>query len=120
NVAGTLWDRSVLVHRRGFCSKFLILSRGPDGQPGGFLYPDLSPPTTAIPVIAHEKNPLPFLAGVAAVTNSELIKSKFIDYSPSSIDPALPAHSYDLLQWAQDDISNHNLQSTVGIGGSGS
>ena len=37
----------------------------------------------------------------------------------SSYDPTHP-NNYDLQQWAQDDISNQNIQSTVGIGGSGS
>jgi len=112
------WDRGGYPSRRAFYSKFLILSSGPDEQLGVFLYSDADPPTLPSQLLANENNALPFSIwdGVADFTANAVIQQTTISSVPSS-DPTRPS-SYDLQQAAQDDISNHNLQSTVGIGGS--
>jgi len=130
---GLFWDRGGFQYRRAFYSKFLVLSGGPDQVPGVFLYADADmqslPSGAAVNLIANENNALPFaldiLGGVAGggfttqvsipVTGINTVPT--FTYAPSS-DPTRPS-SYDLLQAAQDDISNHNLQATGGIGGSG-
>jgi prepilin-type N-terminal cleavage/methylation domain-containing protein len=134
------WDRgSVFGIRRAFYSKFLILSGGPDRLPGVFLYPDadlqalaagnngLVTATSAL--IANENNALPF--SVPLPNRQPRPGMDVVDFSASatipagnltinyneSDDPTWPSSS-DLIQAAQDDISNHNLRATGGIGGS--
>jgi hypothetical protein len=126
--APLLWDRSpTYAYRRAFYSKFLIVSGGLDGQVGVFLYSDADllklaqQPNAAASwaLIANENNAMPFSAtDVADFTQSPYLiptNKQTISYSPSS-DPTRPS-SYDLLQVAQDDISNQNIQTTVAIGG---
>ncbi len=135
--AGLFWDRGGFPYRRAFYSKFLVLSGGPDLVPGVFLYSDPGLKSlganAAKYLIANENNALPFglelfgadsssspNAGFEAVTSIPATSpNKFptFPYGPST-DPTYP-NSYDLLQGGQDDISNHNLQATGGIGGSG-
>ena len=102
---GDFWDRSapsgtLYSQRRAFYSKFLVVSWGQDGMPGIFGYYDellQSPPTTASQLIQHE-NPAP-------------------QFDPTAY-PSATGLTPQLQQYGLDDISNHNLQSTGGIGGS--
>jgi prepilin-type N-terminal cleavage/methylation domain-containing protein len=123
----TFWDRGGSYGgRRAFYSKFLILSGGLDQQLGVFLYSDAALTalgTNGAPtaLIANENNALPFAltsqtGGVADFTVGPNVQ-KTISFDPS-LDPTNPSSS-DLLQAAQDDISNQNIQVTIGIGGSG-
>jgi hypothetical protein len=123
------WDRgSTYAGRRAFYSKFLILSGGLDGQVGVFLYTDavlnnLGPIKAAQALIANENNAMPFSptdptgTPVADFTSAAQYSTTTISYIQSS-DPTNPSTG-DLLQAAQDDISNQNIQTTVGIGGGG-
>ncbi|MFI5460506.1 MAG: prepilin-type N-terminal cleavage/methylation domain-containing protein [Isosphaerales bacterium] len=129
---GVLWDRGGFPFRRAFYSKFLVLSGGQDQVPGVFLYSDADMLSlgsgAAVNLIANENNALPFALDILGggtdgfktqvsipVTSPNTVPT-FL-YGPST-DPTRPS-SYDLLQGGQDDISNHNLQATGGIGGSG-
>jgi hypothetical protein len=113
------WDRGGYASRRAFFSKFLILSGGPDQQPGVFLYPDGGTQPTASQLLANENNAMPFsiwdTTQIADFTSNALIQSITLPTTTSG-NPTQPS-SYDLQLAAQDDISNHNLQSTVAIGG---
>jgi hypothetical protein len=122
------WDRSSGGFRRAYYSKFLILSGGPDETPGVFLYSDAALAKAASPataLIANENNAMPFSVGSRAgmdvvdftVTATIASGSTAVSYNPSN-DPTQPSSS-DLIQAAEDDISNQNLVSTGGIGGSG-
>ncbi len=123
----TFWDRgSSYGGRRAYYSKFLILSGGPDAQPGVFLYSDADIQSyganAAWPLIANENPALPFSASQSAsgfvdFTQSGTYSSTVIPYSPS-VDPTRPSSS-DLLQAAQDDITNQGLGGAVGSGGGG-
>ena len=128
------WDRSGNFARRAYYSKFLILSGGPDKQPGVFLYSDAdlnalaTAGTAAFCLIANENNAMPFGmdmfgGGTAGFTTTVTIPTGTGGANPfftnvSSGDPTRPS-TYDLRQSAQDDISNHNLQAVSSIGGSG-
>jgi prepilin-type N-terminal cleavage/methylation domain-containing protein len=120
------WDRSFnpgFGSRRAFYSKFLIASGGPDEIVGIFRYPDTSPPNSASQLIANENNAMPYsnVDNVADFTLNATLQHTSIPVNtgnPSSNDPTNP-NSYDLQQAAQDDITNHNLLATGGIGGSG-
>jgi hypothetical protein len=126
------WDRGGSFARRSYYSKFLILSGGPDKQPGVFLYSDAQMTQlgdNAAPyLLANENNAMPFAldmfgGGTAGFTTTAAIPTGTGGGNPfftnvSSFDPTQPS-TYDLRQSAQDDISNHNLQSVSGIGGSG-
>ena len=81
----------------------------------------------AAPLIANENSAMPFGldlfgGGTAGFTTTVTIPAtgggnpSFTN--TSSGDPTRPS-TYDLRQSAQDDISNHNLQSVSGVGGSG-
>jgi len=120
------WDRGGFPYRRAFYSKFLVLSGGQDQVPGVFLYANADMKslgsTAASYLIANENNALPFAmdlfgGGTAGFTTNVSVSNTTFPYGPSP-DPTHPS-SYDLLQGGQDDISNHNLQATGGIGGSG-
>jgi prepilin-type N-terminal cleavage/methylation domain-containing protein len=127
---GFYWDRGGYSFRRAFYSKFLILSAGQDTLPGVFLYADTDMQTLqtaaagAAPyLIANENNALPFSVGTrAGLDVGDLYANPTITNltcpSTPSQDPTHPS-SYDLQQSAQDDITNHNLQSGGAIGGSG-
>lgn len=119
--APNLWDRSG-GGRRAYYSKFLILSGGQDGTPGVFLYSDAVlqgfGQQASFPLIANENSALPFSVNdFCDLSQNAIYSSKTISYNPSN-NPQLP-NSSDLLQAAQDDITNHNIQTTVAIGGGG-
>jgi prepilin-type N-terminal cleavage/methylation domain-containing protein len=138
---GTYWDRSG-GPRRAFYTKFLILSGGQDQAPGVFLYSDAAmqsfqganyaPAGAASFLIANENGAMQFgmdifsgagsagssanpNAGFATGGSATIGTSKF--GATLSNDLTFP-YSYDLQQAGQDDITNHNLQATGGIGGS--
>jgi prepilin-type N-terminal cleavage/methylation domain-containing protein len=124
----TFWDRgTVYGGRREYYSKFLIVSSGLNQQLGVFLYSDtaiqVSGPNNASVVatalIANENNAMPFGLDLVDFTQTASIPGTppTISYNPSN-NPTSPSSS-DLIQGAQDDISNQNIQSTVAIGGSG-
>ncbi len=119
------WDRGgTYGGRRAYYSKFLIVSGGLDGQPGVFLYSDARPSGDDRqqrgdgPDRQREQR-----HAVQRSTSSTSPRTPVrppaptITYDPSS-DPTNPSSS-DLLQAAQDDISNQNIQTTSGIGGGG-
>jgi prepilin-type N-terminal cleavage/methylation domain-containing protein len=139
------WDRGgTYPYRRAFYSKFLILSGGLDQQPGVFLYSDTAlaeagsdkagVPNASKMLIANENNAMPFGmdlfgSGTSSSPNAGFVSSVSIPASgtgtyPSftssgtSGDPSYP-YTYDLMQSAGDDISNHNITSGGSIGGSG-
>jgi prepilin-type N-terminal cleavage/methylation domain-containing protein len=133
--SGTLyWDRGSTYHgRRAFYFKFLILSGGLDGLPGVFIYSDTNLAAQAHPawaLIANENNAMPFSpTDPATPPIADFTKSatyNYTTYPPTgytssnsySGDPTNPS-TYDLLTNAQDDITNQNIQITVGIGGAG-
>jgi type II secretory pathway pseudopilin PulG len=123
----SFWDRGGYP-RRAFYSKFLILSGGPDKQPGVFLYADIDfqqmGPNAGLYLIANENNALPFAmdvlgGGIAGFTAHAMYPNGGGSFGANpSNDPTHPS-SYDLRQSAQDDITNQNLQTTGAIGGSG-
>jgi hypothetical protein len=127
---GLPWDRGG-GYRRAFYSKFLVLSAGPNGQPGVFLYSDpaLQALGQAAPLalIANENNAMQFGLDLIdpsghGFTNSATIQNTRIPVdptNPSSVDPTTPT-SFDIQLAGQDDITNHNLQSAGGLGGPGS
>ncbi len=119
----TFWDRgSTYPARRAFYSKFLILSGGLDSTPGVFLYNDtelgnlVANNKGAWALIANENLALPFSAsptgGFVDFTQNPV-------YPGTSIDPAKYPSSADLIQAAQDDITNQNNATTSGTGGAG-
>ena len=121
------WNRTAANYhyRRAFYSKFLILSGGQDGQPGVFLYSDATLSTATNPawaLIANENNAMPFSATDATSGGFTIDFTTTAQYGGSSItytetqDPTTPSTG-DLIQYGQDDITNHNLQSTGGFGG---
>jgi prepilin-type N-terminal cleavage/methylation domain-containing protein len=124
NPGGPLfWDRGAgngYGARRAFYSKFLILSGGLDGQLGVFLYSDAhlaQQSNISWSLIANENNALPFSVNdFADFTATASYSGTTISYNPSP-DPTNPSSS-DLIQFAGDDISNQNLQTSVAIGGS--
>jgi prepilin-type N-terminal cleavage/methylation domain-containing protein len=132
---GQFWDRGgTYPTRRAFYNKFLILSSGQDQLPGVFLYSDAAMQgmaANASPyLIANENNAMQFsldmfpnLSGLGpGGSTSYNVHSPgsppSFNSSNSSVDPTNPG-SWDVQQAGQDDISNHNLQATGGIGGSG-
>jgi hypothetical protein len=122
------WDRgSTYGNRRAFYSKFLILSAGLDGQLGVFLYSDALLSASKNPawaLIANENNAMPFSATdttsggfTVDFTANAQYGSTSIAYT-DTVDPTTPSTG-DLIQYGQDDISNQNIQVSVGIGGGG-
>jgi hypothetical protein len=122
------WDRGTTYGaRRAFYSKFLIVSSGPDQQLGIFRYTDLDlqglgQTGAAKGLIANENNAMPFgldvFSAAGGFVNNPTISTNTINYNLSP-DPTHPT-TYELIQAAQDDISNQNQQPTGGAGGSGS
>jgi prepilin-type N-terminal cleavage/methylation domain-containing protein len=116
------WDRgtSSFAARRAFFTKPLILSGGPDQQPGVFLYPDSpSLPPNATQLLAVENNAMPYLFDFTAAaqvpsTTSTLPSGPYISSAPG--DSSYP--TYQLRENGRDDISNQNRQATGGVGGS--
>ncbi len=116
------WDRgtSSFAARRAFFTKPLILSGGPDQQPGVFLYPDSpSLPPNATRLLAVENNAMPYLFDFTAAaqvpsTTSTLPSGPYISSAPG--DSSYP--TYQLRENGRDDISNQNRQATGGVGGS--
>jgi hypothetical protein len=103
---GQAWDRSS-NYRRAFYSKFLIVSSGPDKQLGLFQYDDatlLALSNPAAGLIYNENSAMPY--SFDYTTNAHVPSASATISAPSA--------SYDLQQNGQDDIINHNLQSSVG------
>ena len=125
------WDRgSTYSTRRAFYSKFLIVSGGLDGQLGVFIYSDanLAQQTNiAWALIANENNALPFsptdptpgVSHIADFTANAQYQNLTVQYNSNDLLDSTNPSSYTLFQGAQDDINNHNLQSSAGIGGGG-
>ncbi len=130
----TYWDRGTTYgSRRAYYSKFLIVSSGLNQQLGVFLYSDAAISTlganAAAALIANENLAMPFgwsPSGSGFVPDVDFTAHASYQIStipvapanPTSLDPNHPT-SYDVIQGAQDDISNQNIQLTVAIGGSG-
>jgi len=128
---GVDWDRSGTSYRRAFFTKFLVLSGGPDQAPGVFLHSDavLNSFATAdiasVHLIANENNAMPFgwtqgttTPDVDFISNATIPSGlSTINYNVLNI-PSYPT-TYEVMQAAQDDITNQSLQATGGIGGSG-
>ncbi len=124
-VTGVPWDRGG-NYRRAFYSKFLILSAGPNGSPGVFLYSDAAlqslGASASLALIANENNAMQFGLDVADFTATATIANLTIPVnpaSPSSVDPTTPT-SFDIQLAGQDDITNHSLSAAGGLGGPGS
>jgi hypothetical protein len=132
-----VWDRSGSP-RRAFYSKFLILSSGPDGLPGVFLYSDatlkqLATTVAAYPglgaslgLIANENNAMQFgldfidTSGLGFMSSGTIQTGVIVPPPPSHApDPNNPI-SYEIQMAGQDDITNHNVGSAGGLGGPGS
>ncbi len=124
------WDRGAIYgSRRAFYSKFLVASGGLDGQLGIFLYSDAALSSlgtrAAWALIANENNALPFsvtdTSGGFTVDFTSAAHNQYsatqINYTESD-EPSNPSTG-QLLQAAGDDITNQNIQVTVGIGGGG-
>lgn len=130
------WDRSGLG-RRAFFTKFLVLSGGPDLAPGVFLYTDsvlnsfITADLASAHLIANENNAMPF-GWTSGAPDVDFISSATIPSGSSTTMPKgvstinynvlnIPSYptTYEVFQAAQDDITNQNLQTTGGIGGSG-
>jgi prepilin-type N-terminal cleavage/methylation domain-containing protein len=118
------WDRGGnYPARRSFYSKFLVLSGGPDQLPGVFLYNDTTlggfktADLAAAALIANENNAMQFGLDAVDFTSGTSIGISNVG-TTSSNDPLNP-NTFDIQQAGQDDIGNHNLQATGGIGGSG-
>lgn len=113
------WDRgSQFPYRRAFYTRPLILSGGPDLQPGVFLYPDGSGPI-ASQLLAVENNAMTYVfdfTGSLAVPPGTLTLPSGPFISPNTGDTSYP--SYQLRESGRDDISNQNRLSTGGSGGS--
>jgi hypothetical protein len=98
---------------------FLIANEGNAMQFGMDVFPG-GPGSTANPNsgFAHG-NPGNFsLQPGSSTLPNPLSGAPTFNTSSTSPDPTFPL-SYDLQQAGQDDITNHNLQATGGIGGSG-
>ncbi len=124
---GVDWDRSG-KGRCAFFTKFLVLSGGPDLAPGVFLYPDQylnslpSNDSISAHLIANENSAMPFGWAAPQSPDVDFIQSATIGVTLpiASNAPGNPAYptTYEVMQAAQDDITNQNLQATGGIGGS--
>lgn len=104
---GQAWDRSN-NYPRGFYSKFLIVSSGPDKQLGLFQYGDTTLHSLSNPVsglIYNENSAMPFVFDFTA--NARIPAGGAVISSGAS---------YDLQQNGMDDITNHGLQTSVGGG----
>jgi prepilin-type N-terminal cleavage/methylation domain-containing protein len=123
--AGTAWDRSG-NYRRAFYSKPLIISSGPDKALGLFQYSDAALQgliasgsasggglIAATALIYNENSAMPYLFDYTA--NAYIPSGSGTITGPGSLD-ALNPNSFDLQQNGQDDISNHNLQTSVAGG----
>jgi prepilin-type N-terminal cleavage/methylation domain-containing protein len=117
---GLAWDRSG-GPRRAFYSKPLIVSSGPDKALGLFQYSDgllqtlISSGRAATALIYNENSAMPYSLDLIDYTNHAYTSAPATITGPGGIDPLNP-NSYDLQQNGQDDISNHNLQTSVGGG----
>ena len=96
---------------------------GQDRQPGVFLYSDAGIQqrrrlNASQMLIANENNAMPFGLDCGGLHADPRPVAAHDLPGNRRADPTNPS-SYDLQQAAQDDISNHNLQSGGAIGGSG-
>jgi type II secretory pathway pseudopilin PulG len=119
---GTAWSRSINDYRRAFYSKPLIVSSGPDKALGLFQYSDAVLQSLVASGSAAGGG---LNAATALIYNENSAMSYSFDYTDPNNPPYVPSGSgtitspsvsYDLQQNGQDDISNHNLQTSVGGG----
>jgi hypothetical protein len=109
------WDRSASA-RRAFFTKPLIISAGPDKLPGVYIYPETQLPNVQ-QLIFVENNAMTFIneftlgASYTIPVGTAIVTDNY-SYSASQL-----TSSYALQQAGQDDISNHNVVSAIGIGG---
>jgi hypothetical protein len=102
------WDRggyAGLNYRRAFFTKPLILSGGPDQQPGVGLF---TAPTVG-DVIDVENNAVQFWPS-EMVGPDKVIPADGFDLSTRP-------NTFQLIDAGQDDITNHNVTSAAGSGG---
>ncbi len=129
---GSFWDPVVGSSRRAYYTKPLILSGGLDQTPGVFLYPDsfTRGGGASLGLIANENSARAFGLDLIDFTPGQPTSAGFIPWTnysnppqisamnfPSTLIPDKPS-SFDIQQASQDDITNHNLSTTVGVGGS--
>ena len=118
------WDRGTTYgYRRAFLTKPLILSSGPDRQPGVYLYPNGTPgtpPVSATQLLMVENNAMAFFndftnAATYTITMPHTITpdSTYDSYDPNNLTNA----DYGLQESGKDDISNQNRQASIGAGG---
>ncbi len=105
-------SESGVGYRRAFFSKPLILSGGPDQEPGVFLYP--SP--TVNDLIYVENNAVQFTPAEASWSTLPPADGGIPATSPESYLNGFP-NTLLLLDAGRDDISNHNVTTNVGSGG---
>jgi len=106
-MVGMAWDRSG-SYRRAFNHKFLIVSSGPDKELGLFQYQDSdlrTLPNPALGLIFNENVAMPYVF--------DYTSAPFVPQASSVLDSSAGA-SYQVQQAGKDDISNHNLQVSVG------
>jgi type II secretory pathway pseudopilin PulG len=119
--AALAWDRTTYGYRRAFYSKPLIVSSGPDKALGLFQYSDaavqllIGSGTATTALIYNENSAMPYVVGDYYLQHAYLPSASGTISGPGSVDPLNPT-SFDLQQNGQDDISNHNLQTSVGGG----
>ncbi|WP_337173830.1 prepilin-type N-terminal cleavage/methylation domain-containing protein [Paludisphaera sp.] len=101
------WDRGgtpALRYRRAFFTKPLILSGGPDQQPGVGVFPSAA--ATLDNVMNVENQAVQFWP------SEMMLADWLIDTAPSA-----SSNTFQLLDAGQDDITNHNVASGAGSGG---
>ncbi len=119
---GNYWDRgsstSVLLSRRAFFTRPLILSGGPDGKLGVYLYQNGST-ITATELLMVENNAVTFVNDFTSSSNYTITPLTAItpDASYDSYDPN-NLTSYGLQEAGKDDITNQTRQAIGGPGGS--
>jgi hypothetical protein len=97
----TFWDRgSTYYQRRAYSSKFLIVSSGPDREPGIGRWDVPSTSLTAPQLLLESQAAQATLARIGGVYQEP--------------DPARQAETAQLEEAGLDDITNHNLLSTGG------
>ena len=120
---GSFWDPVSGSSRRAYYTKPLILSGGLDQTPGVFLYADsfTHGGGASLGLIANENSARAFGLDLIDFTPGQQTSAGFIPWtnysSPPQISSTFPS-SFDIQQASQDDITNHNLSTTVGVGGS--
>lgn len=108
----TTWDRSRFYPRRAFGCRFLILSSGPDGIPGVTL---IDP----ILFTGDPANDAPLLVGSATADGENWAQFSNRYPRPAFAPPPPPppdvAPPYLPPEAAEDDITNHDINTTSGV-----